>query len=171
MTATAKSLIIHKLPRLNEDRFCPPSVKDGTVSVFHTKNRNVLFTTLKYNGSPGGIENHTERFLFSVKPHGDSSGRLKSCPFKLQNTRGEVMRVSLKRADPRHIIVTNSQDGAGKGPKSCSDLVASECGFVDVVGAKPACILLKSTHRLPQSNHHPPLLSPFHDSQHPHFIS
>jgi hypothetical protein len=26
--------------------------KDGTVSVFHTKNRNVLFTMLKYNGPP-----------------------------------------------------------------------------------------------------------------------
>jgi hypothetical protein len=41
------------------------------------------------------------------------------------------MRVYLKRADPKHIIVTNSdsQDGAGKGPKWCSDLVAANVGL------------------------------------------
>ena len=64
-------------------------------------------------------ENHTERFFYSqLNRHRDSSGKLKSYPFKLQNTRGENMRVSLKRADPRHIIVTNSnsRDGVVKGP-------------------------------------------------------
>ena len=58
-------------------------------------------------------------FSFSAKPHGDSSGRHKSYLFKQQNTRGkDIEGVSLKRADPRHIIVTNSnsQDGVGKGP-------------------------------------------------------
>ena len=57
------------------------------------------------------------------------------------------MRVSLKRADPRHIIVTNSksQDGVVKGP----------VWFVDVVGAKATWALLKSSHCHPQSNHHP----------------
>jgi hypothetical protein len=102
----------------NEDRFCPQSVKDGVVSVFHTKNRNILSAMLKYNDPLEERKPHRTLFLFSAKPHRDSSGRLKSYPFKLQNTRGENMRVSLKRADPRHIIVTNSnsQDGVVKGP-------------------------------------------------------
>ncbi|KAH9993397.1 hypothetical protein BJV77DRAFT_998412, partial [Russula vinacea] len=33
-------------------------------------------------------------FLFSAKPHGDSSGRPKSYPFKLQNTRQRYEGVS-----------------------------------------------------------------------------
>jgi hypothetical protein len=124
MTATLERWSFRKLFRLTEDCFCPQSGKDGTVSVFHIKNRKVLFTMLKYNAPPGRIESHTEGILFSATPHGDSSG---CYPFKLQNTQGEDMRVYLKRADRRHIIVTNShsQDGVGKGPKWCSDLVAA----------------------------------------------
>ena len=100
----------------NEDH-CTQSVKNGTMSVFYIKNRNVLFTMLKYNGSPGRVENHTEQFLFSAKPHGDSPGRRKSYSVH-SNCRIHEAKVSLMRAYPSHFIVTNSnsQDGMGKGP-------------------------------------------------------
>jgi len=64
----SKVLIVHKLPRLNEDRFCPQSVKNSTVSVFHTKNRNVLFTILEYN-SPLEESKTTPNAFYSQLNH------------------------------------------------------------------------------------------------------
>ena len=135
---------------------------------------------LKYNMVPlEESKNYTERFLFSSEPHGDSSG-LKSYSFKLQNTvqymrRRYCMRVSLKRADPRHIIVTNSNSQDGGGGQNGAPTSWQRVWFVHFVGAKPTWVLLKSSHRLPQSNRHPyyfhPLLSPFHPSQYLHIIS
>ena len=78
----------------NEDRFCPQLVKDGTLSAFHAKNRDVIFTSLSTMVSLEESKPHWTVFYSQLNHTGISRGGSKSIHSNCR-IRGKDMRVSL----------------------------------------------------------------------------